>query len=140
MYEYQNYIIRTTFCPFRTVTKSCPVETVPVCPVQIRAHRHISVYIDSNHNHDKIKKRENAESTLKNYHKINSQWFYSSSSCPYHKKIIGNIMDVTYFYRQKEISTKQFVFLRFTSIVCTWKVNILLFNMGELTWSMGHKV
>ena len=48
MYEYQNYIIRTTFCPFRTVTKSCPVETVPACPVQIRAHRHIAVYIDSN--------------------------------------------------------------------------------------------
>ena len=47
-YEYQNYIIRTTFCPFRTVTKSCPVETVPACPVQIRAHRHIAVYIDSN--------------------------------------------------------------------------------------------
>ena len=41
-------IIRTTFCPFRTVTKSCPVETVPACPVQIRAHRHIAVYIDSN--------------------------------------------------------------------------------------------
>ena len=48
MYEYRNYIIRTTFCPFRTVTKSCPVETVPACPVQIRAHRHIAVYIDSN--------------------------------------------------------------------------------------------
>ena len=47
-YEYRNYIIRTTFCPFRTVTKSCPVETVPACPVQIRAHRHIAVYIDSN--------------------------------------------------------------------------------------------
>ena len=47
-YEYQNYIIRTTFCPFRTVTKSCPVETVPACPVQIRAHRYIAVYIDSN--------------------------------------------------------------------------------------------
>ena len=40
--------IRTTFCPFRTVTKSCPIETVPACPVQIRAHRHIAVYIDSN--------------------------------------------------------------------------------------------
>ena len=48
MYEYRNYIIRTTFCLFRTVTKSCPVETVPACPVQIRAHRHIAVYIDSN--------------------------------------------------------------------------------------------
>ena len=48
MYEYQNYIIRTTFCPFRTVTKSCPIETVPACPVQIRAHHHIAVYIDSN--------------------------------------------------------------------------------------------
>ena len=47
-YEYRNYIIRTTFCPFRTVTKSCPVETVPACPVQIRAHRYIAVYIDSN--------------------------------------------------------------------------------------------
>ena len=47
-YEYRNYIIRTTFCPFRTVTKSCPVQTVPACPVQIRAHRHIAVYIDSN--------------------------------------------------------------------------------------------
>ena len=48
MYEYRNYIIRTTFCPFRTVTKSCPVETVPACPVQIRAHRHIAVYIFQN--------------------------------------------------------------------------------------------
>ena len=48
MYEYPNYIIRTTFCPFRTVIKSCPVETMPACPVQIRAHRHIAVYIDSN--------------------------------------------------------------------------------------------
>ena len=36
-YEYQNYIIRTTFCPLRTVTKSCPVQTVPACPVQIKA-------------------------------------------------------------------------------------------------------
>ena len=42
--------IGTTFCPFGTVTKSCPVETVPACPVQIRAHRHIAVYIDSNKN------------------------------------------------------------------------------------------
>ena len=59
MYEYRNYIIRTTFCPFRTVTRSCPVETVPACPVQIRAHRHIAVYIDSNK--DRYVKRSNAK-------------------------------------------------------------------------------
>ena len=63
-YEYQNYIIRTTFCPFRTVTKSCPVQTVPACPVQIRAHCHIAVYIDSNNLFPCIMKLEQSVSDL----------------------------------------------------------------------------
>ena len=69
MYEYQNYIIRTTFCPFRTVTKSCPVETVPACPVQIRAHCHIAVYIDSN---ETLKKPKSQVPTSSYFAKIRS--------------------------------------------------------------------
>ena len=86
MYEYQNYIIRTTFCPFRTVTKSCPVETVPACPVQIRAHRHIAVYIDSN---DKAWFREDtltmllAKARLKHLHTDNKKRYIDN----YHKKV-----------------------------------------------------
>ena len=26
-----------------------PIQTVPACPIQIRAHHHIAVYIDSNY-------------------------------------------------------------------------------------------
>ena len=36
-YEYQNYF-GTIFSPIS------PIQTVPACPVQIRAHHHIAVY------------------------------------------------------------------------------------------------
>ena len=48
-YECQNYILSELFfVPLEQQPKSCPVETVTACPLQIRAHHHIAVYIDSN--------------------------------------------------------------------------------------------
>ena len=48
-YEYRNYILSELFfVPLEQQPKFCPVETVTACPVQIRAHHHIAVYIDSN--------------------------------------------------------------------------------------------
>ena len=33
-----------------TLTGQSPIQTVPACPVQIRAHHHIDVYADINNN------------------------------------------------------------------------------------------
>ena len=41
------YFIGTIFSPIS------PVETVPACPVQMRAHHHLAVYTDSNYDIDK---------------------------------------------------------------------------------------